>query len=353
MFDFLAHIWSWLLAALAVGVATGALARRRPRTGLARWLVWTGLAFLAGAVACLLGALNGGANLYVESALATYAAFVLGAAIGTLGAGGSLREHENWALGLIPAALVFWGVAHFAQPAYRAELERRALAAAARAGVDAAGLSVSGRDLVAPPAATQNAALMAELEKLPGLRRVVASAEPPPAPGPEGETAQPAQAEQKPPEPPSNLKAEVTPTRPMTLADPRAVLATLPVGPLDAADCQAALTASAILHRIEFREGSAAISLRAAEALDRAAALIRRCGDVTIEIGGHADGVGSDRDNEALSLRRADAAMRYLLREGVSGRRLIAVGYGASRPIVPNDDASLRALNRSVDFIVR
>ena len=350
MLDYLFHIWFWLLAALAVGVAAGALLRRPSRRGVARWLFWTGLAFLAGGLACALGALNGGAGVYVESALATYAAFVIGAAIGTLAAGGSLREHEGWALGLVPAALIWWGAAHVAQPRYLAELERKTIAAATRAGVDATGLKLSGRDVSAPPAIAENAGLMKELEKLPGVRHVIAAA-PAQAPTPAPKSAEaPAPASS---EPAPALNADVTPTRPMTLADPRAVLATLPVGPLNSADCQAALTASAILDRIEFYEGSAAITLGAARALDRAAALIRRCPDATIEVGGHADSVGSDRDNEALSVRRADAAMRYLQREGVGGRRLVAVGYGASRPIVPNDDANLRALNRSVDFVVK
>lgn len=353
MMEFLFHIWFWLLAALAVGVATGALLRRRPaRPGPARWLFWTGLAFLAGALACALGALNGGADLYLESALATYAAFVIGATIGALGAGGSLREHEGWALGLIPAALVWWGAAHFAQPAFRAELQRKVVAAATRANVDGAGITLAGRDVNAPPAVAQNEALVKEIAALPGVRRVVAIAETPQQAAPAPKAPEPAQPA-PPAQTPAGLDADVTPTRPMTLADPRAVLATLPVGPLDADNCQAALTAATILDRIEFRESSATITRRAALALDKAAALIRRCPDVTIEVGGHADSIGDDADNEELSQRRAEAVRRYLLREGVSGRRLVAVGYGATRPVVPNADADLRAMNRSVDFIVR
>lgn len=354
MLDFLFHIWFWLLAALAIGLAVGALFRRRPaQGGVARWLFWTGLAFLAGGFASALGALNGATDLYVLNALATYAAFLLGAVIGTLGAGGSLRAHEGWAAGLIPAALIFWGATHFAQPSYLAELQRQAVTAATRASVDATGLTVSGRDVNAPLAVSRNAALMREMQKIPGVRGVIAAAKPAAATEAELKSVEDSPPGRPGPERPYVLKGDVTPTRPMALADPRAVLATLPVGPLNSANCQAALTAAAILDRIEFREASTVITRRASEALDKAAVLIRRCPDVTIEVGGHADGLGSDSENDELSRRRADAAMRYLLREGVSGRRLIAVGYGASRPIVPNGAQELRALNRTIDFIVR
>jgi len=80
MLDFYAHLWFWLIACLAVGASTGALVRRAPlRKGLARWLLWMGLAFAAGACALSLGALPGALAIHVESALACFAAFILGA----------------------------------------------------------------------------------------------------------------------------------------------------------------------------------------------------------------------------------------------------------------------------------
>jgi outer membrane protein OmpA-like peptidoglycan-associated protein len=41
----------------------------------------------------------------------------------------------------------------------------------------------------------------------------------------------------------------------------------------------------------------------------------------------------------------------YLTKHGVAKDRLVAKGYGMSRPIVPNSSESNRALNRRVQFI--
>jgi OmpA-OmpF porin, OOP family len=65
-----------------------------------------------------------------------------------------------------------------------------------------------------------------------------------------------------------------------------------------------------------------------AQALDKAAEVIRRCADATIEVRSFGDEVGG---KDALSQRRARAAERYLRLEGVGGRRLVAVGARLDR----------------------
>lgn len=332
MLDFYGHLWVWLLACLAVGAATGALARRAPaRAGPARWLVWTGLAFLAAVASLALGAVQGAAELYVESAVACFAAFVAGAAAAALAGRRSLAAHEGWALGLLPAALFWWGAAFVAQPAYQAKLQTRLAAMAQAAGADATGLTLSGRDVLAPPAVAANRELMALIAGSPGVRRVVVAATPPPVPketAPEKREPAAAPPQSAPPPAPQN--------------DPRAVLDALPEGPLDAAACQRALDAVAALEPVVFRETRAVVNRRAALALDKAAEVIRRCPDATtIEVRGHGDEV---RTGDTLALRRARAAERYLRREGVAGRRLTPV------------DCCAGAVERrasAIDFIVR
>lgn len=350
MLDFLSHLWFWLLACFVVGVGAGLLTRRAPKEGaVARWLIWSGLAFAAGVIVAALGVLTGGASLFLESALGAFAAFLLGAAGGTLAAGGSLREHEGWALGLIPAGLIWWGATLFAQPGYQDEIQRKIVALATRAGVDATGLRVTGRDVSAPPAIAQNAALMDEIARASGVRRVVAAAEPTTPARP----ATPPDAEKSaPPAPPAAPRVEA-PAR-GDAAKARDVLAALPAeGAFDRETCQTALAATVTFDPITFREASARIRREAAMALDKIAVLARRCPDVTIEIGGHADSVGATDDNLDLSQRRAEAALRYLRREGVGRVRLTATGHGAGRPSAPNDEESGRAQNRKIDFLVK
>ncbi|MGH7270072.1 MAG: OmpA family protein, partial [Polyangiaceae bacterium] len=55
--------------------------------------------------------------------------------------------------------------------------------------------------------------------------------------------------------------------------------------------------------------------------------------------------------NMHLSQSRADAVRAYLVAHGIAPERLVAKGYGFHQPLVPNDTAANRALNRRVQFI--
>ncbi|MFA0888252.1 MAG: flagellar motor protein MotB [Synergistales bacterium] len=62
---------------------------------------------------------------------------------------------------------------------------------------------------------------------------------------------------------------------------------------------------------------------------------------------------GFVRDNWALSSLRASGLIAFLEESGgVSARRMQAVGYGPSRPIMPNDTPEHRQMNRRVDLVV-
>lgn len=69
-----------------------------------------------------------------------------------------------------------------------------------------------------------------------------------------------------------------------------------------------------------------------------------------IEIQGHTDSRGERELNMKLSQSRAEAVREWLVGHGVEPMRLIARGYGPTRPIVPNITAHNRARNRRVQF---
>jgi outer membrane protein OmpA-like peptidoglycan-associated protein len=73
---------------------------------------------------------------------------------------------------------------------------------------------------------------------------------------------------------------------------------------------------------------------------------------IEIEIGGHTDHVGSEQDNVLLSQARADKIREYLSQKGISTGRMLAKGYGESKPLVPNDTETNRQLNRRVEFLI-
>lgn len=87
----------------------------------------------------------------------------------------------------------------------------------------------------------------------------------------------------------------------------------------------------------------------AMESLARAAASLRES-QTDIIIQGHTDDTGSDTVNGPLSQRRAERVREYLAAQGVPPSRLVAIGYGASRPQVPNDSEANRSLNRRVQL---
>ncbi len=73
---------------------------------------------------------------------------------------------------------------------------------------------------------------------------------------------------------------------------------------------------------------------------------------ISIEIAGHTDDRGSDAYNLDLSQRRADAVVHALISMGITPSRVVARGYGESRPIDTNDTDEGRQMNRRVEFTV-
>lgn len=122
--------------------------------------------------------------------------------------------------------------------------------------------------------------------------------------------------------------------------------------------------AEAALH---LRDGQIVIRLRAmkfavgaAEILPENMALLEKVGralsvfdDYDVIIEGHTDNIGPEDINEALSERRAEAVRHYLvMNENLPFDRMIAIGYGADRPLTTNATRAGRAVNRRIDLIV-
>ncbi|MFZ6872629.1 OmpA family protein [Undibacterium sp. Di27W] len=72
----------------------------------------------------------------------------------------------------------------------------------------------------------------------------------------------------------------------------------------------------------------------------------------TVLIEGYTDNTGSQSHNQDLSERRAAAVRSALVLMGVSRDRVITKGYGESYPVVENDTAQNRQLNRRVEIIL-
>lgn len=86
--------------------------------------------------------------------------------------------------------------------------------------------------------------------------------------------------------------------------------------------------------------------------LDQAAALIKRAPQVELVIEGHTDNVGTAQENKELSVKRAQAVMAYLVKQGVDPAKLQAVGLGAEQPIAENGTPEGQFKNRRIEFKV-
>jgi outer membrane protein OmpA-like peptidoglycan-associated protein len=117
--------------------------------------------------------------------------------------------------------------------------------------------------------------------------------------------------------------------------------------------CQVALQSVAKTGTIEFDRADADLDPASYPTLERLAAVAGQCPNVRFEVAGHADGDGREENNKRLSERRAQAVLDYLAKSGVPAVRMSAVGYGTTRPLVPNTTAENKAKNRRIEFVVK
>jgi outer membrane protein OmpA-like peptidoglycan-associated protein len=101
--------------------------------------------------------------------------------------------------------------------------------------------------------------------------------------------------------------------------------------------------------RIEFDPGSDRIAASKAALLDLTARAASDCPG-TLRVEGHTDNTGSTELNLSLSRRRAEAVRAALIQRGVSPARIVAAGYGPSRPIGNNAVDEGRAQNRRIEI---
>ena len=106
------------------------------------------------------------------------------------------------------------------------------------------------------------------------------------------------------------------------------------------------------LNNIFFDFDKAVLKKESFPELDRMLDLMNENPDMTFEIAGHTDWIGSDEYNFGLSQRRANAVYKYFEENGISKERLSAVGYGESRPIATNATDEGRAQNRRVELVI-
>jgi peptidoglycan-associated lipoprotein len=111
-----------------------------------------------------------------------------------------------------------------------------------------------------------------------------------------------------------------------------------------------------VLDNIYYNFNRADIREDAAKELDKLVQLLVDNPEIKIELGSHTDSVDTDVFNLDLSQRRAESAVRYIVQHGIAPDRIVAKGYGESKPIARNtnpdgtDNPVGRQKNRRTEF---
>jgi len=84
--------------------------------------------------------------------------------------------------------------------------------------------------------------------------------------------------------------------------------------------------------------------------LNAIANVMRKYDKTFLSIEGHTDDTGAAAYNQRLSERRAMSVKRYLASQSIDNARLYTSGFGETRPLVANNSAANRALNRRVEI---
>jgi outer membrane protein OmpA-like peptidoglycan-associated protein len=106
------------------------------------------------------------------------------------------------------------------------------------------------------------------------------------------------------------------------------------------------------LDEIYFATDSWELNKRSTLLLNGFSNYLKKNTNLKISVNGHTDDVGDDEQNRILSQKRADAVKAYLVEKGVNSEQIEAIGFGETKPRVPNTNDANRAKNRRTEFVI-
>jgi outer membrane protein OmpA-like peptidoglycan-associated protein len=104
--------------------------------------------------------------------------------------------------------------------------------------------------------------------------------------------------------------------------------------------------------RVNFDFDKSTIRKEDVAELEKAVAFVKKYPDSKVVVEGHTDSRGTDKYNQKLSERRADAVKKYLVDKGDKTERITAEGKGEADPIADNKTDKGRFENRRVEVLI-
>ncbi|MFK7940710.1 MAG: OmpA family protein [Roseovarius sp.] len=115
-------------------------------------------------------------------------------------------------------------------------------------------------------------------------------------------------------------------------------------------ECEALIAEVQKGRKINFEPGSSNIDSNGDAIMDDIADILKKCGTIRMEIGGHTDSQGRETMNQQLSQARARSVLEALRARRVLTGNITAKGYGEAQPIADNGTESGREENRRIEF---
>jgi outer membrane protein OmpA-like peptidoglycan-associated protein len=105
------------------------------------------------------------------------------------------------------------------------------------------------------------------------------------------------------------------------------------------------------VYGINFDTGRAILRTDSEAVLNEVAKMLQANPSWAMLVAGHTDDVGAREMNVTLSRQRAESVIAWLAARGVDKTRLVAAGFGDTRPLAANKDEEGRQKNRRVDLV--
>ena len=105
-----------------------------------------------------------------------------------------------------------------------------------------------------------------------------------------------------------------------------------------------------LAENIFFESGSDKLTASSLPRLDEVATILKKFMASNLTIDGHTDNTGTAAMNMELSQKRCNSVKNYLISKGIDASRLIANGYGDTRPVADNKTSDGKAKNRRVEL---
>ena len=110
--------------------------------------------------------------------------------------------------------------------------------------------------------------------------------------------------------------------------------------------------ASGVLNNLFFDLNKYELKDKSITELERVIRFLQENPAIRVEISGHTDNAGTPAYNLQLSQKRAQSVADHLTAHGIVASRLLQKGYGADKPLKPNDTEENRQINRRIEFRV-